>query len=111
VVDVKYCYLCGLPNQCRSIVLHVVVAYRKVTGYMPAIPHAPALNATPPLKDYQPMDMTGQRARIPVVTNPPVYSYRLHILTDNAFLKLDFTIELRVISECTCVLCNRFRGV
>lgn len=44
---------------------------RKVTGYMPVIPHAPAQNATPPLKDYQPMDMTGQRTRIPVVGNPP----------------------------------------
>jgi len=46
--------------------------YRKVTGYSPAIPHAPAQNASPPLKDYQPMDMTGQRTRIPVVGNPPV---------------------------------------
>ena len=53
-------------------VLHVAVMCRKVTGYNPAIPHAPAQNAAPALKDYQPMDMTGQRTRIPVVAGPPV---------------------------------------
>lgn len=45
---------------------------RKVRGYGPVIPHVPAYNATPPLKSYQPMDMSGQRYRVPVVGNPPV---------------------------------------
>lgn len=49
---------------------------RKVTGYSSAIPHMPAHNAALQLKDYQPMDMTGQRTRIPVVAaNPASYSH------------------------------------
>ena len=55
-------------------VSHVDVTYRKVTGYSSAIPHMPAHNAALQLKDYQPMDMTGQRTRIPVVAANPAVS-------------------------------------
>ena len=65
---------------------------RKVTGYIPTIQHGPVVNATPSLKNYQPMDMSGQRARIPVYTNSPVSSsypvrtyFTVTIITDFQF--------------------------
>jgi len=55
-----------------------VVTRRKVTGYSPAIPHAQPRNETPPLKNYQPMDMSGQRTRIPVVAGPQVLAHAFY---------------------------------